>query len=68
LVGTLVVDDDDKEEEEEEEEEPAKEGMKEGMNECCTGMNSTPNSEFWHLIVESFKLLFAAAPAASWGP
>jgi hypothetical protein len=20
-------------------------------------MNSTPNSEFWHLIVESFKLL-----------
>jgi hypothetical protein len=30
---------------------------KEGMNECCTGMNSTPNSEFWHLIVESFKLL-----------
>ncbi len=27
------------------------------MNECCTGMNSTPNSEFWHLIVESFKLL-----------
>ncbi len=32
------------------------EGRKEGMNECCTGMNSTPNSEFWHLIVESFKL------------
>jgi hypothetical protein len=30
---------------------------KEGMNECCTGMNSTPNSEIWHLIVESFKLL-----------
>jgi hypothetical protein len=34
-----------------------KEGRKEGVNECCTGMNSTPNSEFWHLILESFKLL-----------
>lgn len=49
MVGTLVVDN----EEEEEDEEPEKEGR----NECCTGMNSTPNSEIWHLIVESFKLL-----------
>ncbi len=53
MVGTLVVDN----EEEEEDEEPEKEGRKEGRNECCTGMNSTPNSEIWHLIVESFKLL-----------
>jgi hypothetical protein len=51
----LVVDNE--EEEEEEDEEPEKEGRKEGRKECCTGMNSTPNSEIWHLIVESFKLL-----------